>query len=78
MTDGEGIERLWSFLRGFSSMTKEMNTGRRTDILTDALLHYSARQLQQFGNTLLWYSLVIFSILTNDLLVFRPDFVIKT
>lgn len=32
-------------------MTKEMSAGRRTDILTDALLHYSARQLQQFGNT---------------------------
>lgn len=30
-------------------MTKEMNAGRRTDLLTDALLHYSARQLQQFG-----------------------------
>lgn len=49
LTDGEGIERLWSFLRGFSSMTKEMSAGRRADILTDALLHYSARQLQQFG-----------------------------
>ncbi len=49
LTDGEGIERLWSYLRGFSSMTKEMNAGRRTDLLTDALLHYSARQVQQFG-----------------------------
>ena len=50
LTDGEGIERLWSYLRGFSSMTKEMTAGRRTDILTDALLHYSSRQLRAFGN----------------------------
>ncbi|XP_028411851.1 uncharacterized protein LOC114534588 [Dendronephthya gigantea] len=49
LTDGEGIERLWSYLRGFSSMTKEMSPGRRTDMLTDALLHYSSRQLRTCG-----------------------------
>ena len=49
LTDGEGIERLWSYLRGFSSITKEMTYGRRIDILTDALLHYGQRRLQQFG-----------------------------
>lgn len=49
LTDGEGIERLWSFLRCFSSMTKEMTAGRRIDILTDALLHYAQRRVQQFG-----------------------------
>jgi hypothetical protein len=54
LTDGEGIERLWSYLRGFSSMTKEMNAGRRTDLLTDALLHYSSRQVQQFGRVELY------------------------
>ncbi|XP_046863813.1 uncharacterized protein LOC124457641 isoform X3 [Xenia sp. Carnegie-2017] len=48
LTDGEGVERLWSFLRGFSGMTKEMSSGRRLDILTDALLHYSSRRLEQF------------------------------
>ncbi|XP_028416463.1 uncharacterized protein LOC114540544 [Dendronephthya gigantea] len=52
LTDGEGVERLWSFLRRFSAMTKEMNTGRRIDLLTDALLHYSTRQRQQFGSAL--------------------------
>ena len=30
-------------------MTKGMNAGRRTDLLTDALLHYSSRQVEQFG-----------------------------
>ncbi|XP_046861239.1 uncharacterized protein LOC124454475 isoform X2 [Xenia sp. Carnegie-2017] len=48
LTDGEGVERLWSFLRGFSGMTKEMSSGRRLDILTDALLHYSSRRLEHF------------------------------
>lgn len=55
LTDGEGIERLWSYLRGFSSLTKEMNAGRRIDILTDALMHYGARQIQQFGMLLLYF-----------------------
>ena len=49
LTDSEGLERLWSFLRCFSSMTKEMTAGRRIDILTDALLHYAQRRVQQFG-----------------------------
>ena len=40
MTDGEGVERLWSFLRRFSSVTKEMSAHKRTDVLTDGLLHY--------------------------------------
>jgi hypothetical protein len=30
-------------------MTKEMTAGRRIDILTDALLHYAQRRVQQFG-----------------------------
>ena len=55
LTDGEGIERLWSYLRGFSSQTKEMNAGRRTDILTDALLHYGNRQIQQFGKLIHYF-----------------------
>eukprot|EP00795_Rhopilema_esculentum_P007287 gene7287-12983_t len=45
LTDGEGIERLWSYLRKFSYMTKEMKSNRRTDTLTEALLHYARRML---------------------------------
>lgn len=51
LTDGEVLERLWSFLRRFCRMTKEMRPSHRTDILTDALLHYcrlSARNLSKF------------------------------
>lgn len=40
MTDGEGMERLWSYLRRFSRMTKEMRPSHRLDILSDALQYY--------------------------------------
>ena len=40
LTDGEVMERLWSYLRGFASITKEMSPSRRIDALTDCLLHY--------------------------------------
>lgn len=34
-TDGEGIERLWAFLRGIAASTKEMGPGGRQDTLDD-------------------------------------------
>ncbi|XP_072022471.1 uncharacterized protein [Amphiura filiformis] len=40
LTDGEGMERLWAYLRPFSAMTKEMTPAHRIDLLTDALTHY--------------------------------------
>ena len=40
LTDGEGVERLWSFMRRFAKMTKEMSIDKRTDVLTDAAVHY--------------------------------------
>ena len=30
-------------------MTKEMSSGRRTDMLTNALLHYCSRKLRSFS-----------------------------
>jgi hypothetical protein len=39
MADGECCERLWSFLRRFSRITKESRPSHRIDILTDALLY---------------------------------------
>ena len=41
LTDGEVLERLWSYLRCFSKMTKEMRLSHRVDVLTDSLLYYS-------------------------------------
>lgn len=38
------MERLWSFLRRFARVTKEMTPSHRVDLLTDALLHYGRRK----------------------------------
>ena len=38
LSDGEMMERLWSYLRQFSRMTKEMNPSHRIDVLT----HFSS------------------------------------
>ncbi|XP_030297532.1 uncharacterized protein LOC115596498 isoform X2 [Sparus aurata] len=43
LADGEQLERLWSYLRRFGKVTKEMTPSHRVDLLTDALLHYSSR-----------------------------------
>ncbi|XP_046862985.1 uncharacterized protein LOC124456634 [Xenia sp. Carnegie-2017] len=52
LTDGEAIERLWAYLRGFSAITKEMSASRRVDLLTDALLHLSRRNFSNAGKSL--------------------------
>ncbi|KAI8493215.1 hypothetical protein Bbelb_292190 [Branchiostoma belcheri] len=44
LTDGECMERLWSFLRPFFKSTKEMTPSHRIDLLTDAILHYARRK----------------------------------
>ncbi|XP_033101211.1 uncharacterized protein LOC117104472 [Anneissia japonica] len=49
LTDGEGIERLWSYLRCFAKITKEMTPSHRVDLLTDALLHYAKRKERNIG-----------------------------
>ena len=41
LSDGEMMERLWSFLRRFARMTKEMRPAHRIDVLTSALLYYA-------------------------------------
>ena len=43
LSDGEMMERLWSYVRCFGRMTKEMRPAHRTDILTHALLYYGLR-----------------------------------
>ncbi|XP_071832152.1 uncharacterized protein [Apostichopus japonicus] len=52
LTDGECMERLWSFLRKFSHITKEMTQSHRIDLLSDALLHYSACKLANLSTFL--------------------------
>lgn len=52
LTDGECMERLWSYLRKFSKMTKEMTSDNRVDVLSCALFHYSRLQMEKIGNLL--------------------------
>lgn len=40
LADGEQMERLWSYLRRFGKVTKEMRPSHLIDLLTDALLHH--------------------------------------
>eukprot|EP00112_Aurelia_sp_Birch-Aquarium-sp1_P004496 Seg151.1 transcript_id=Seg151.1/GoldUCD/mRNA.D3Y31 product="hypothetical protein" protein_id=Seg151.1/GoldUCD/D3Y31 len=44
ITDGEGVERLWSYLRQFTAITKEMTPSHRIDLLTDGLIHFAQRK----------------------------------
>lgn len=52
LNDGEGVERLWSYLRKFSSITKEMTVSNRHHLLVDALEHYSNRIKEKLGERL--------------------------
>ena len=49
LSDGEVMERLWSYLRRFSRMTKEMRPSHRTDILCHALIYYGMKTKQKLG-----------------------------
>jgi len=50
MSDGETMERLWSYLRRYSRMTKEMRPSHRIDVLTSALVYYGIRTKERLGN----------------------------
>ena len=49
LSDGEVMERLWSYLRRFGKMTKEMQPSHRIDVLTHALLYYSAQKIEKIS-----------------------------
>ena len=49
LSDGETMERLWSFLRRFSRMTKEMRLSHRMDVLSSALLYYGIKKKRKLG-----------------------------
>ncbi len=44
LSDGEVMERLWSYLRYFSRMTKEMRPSHRIDVLTHSLIYYGLKK----------------------------------
>ena len=51
LSDGETMERLWSYLRRFSRMTKEMRPSHRVDVLTSALLFYGLKTKKKLGES---------------------------
>lgn len=53
LSDGEVMERLWSYLRRFNRMTKEMRPSHRVDVLAHALVYYGIQKKEKMGNLLL-------------------------
>ena len=51
LTDGESLERLWSYLGGFASTTKYMRPCHRLDILEKAIQHISKKMINNLGNS---------------------------
>ena len=49
LTDGETMERLWSYMRRYSRMTKEMRPSHRIDVLCSALTHYGMHKKNKLG-----------------------------
>ncbi len=49
LTDGENVERLWSFLGRFAKMSKEMSPSNRIDLLSNALMHYCSLKAYTMG-----------------------------
>ena len=49
LSDGEQVERLWSYMRNFCRSTKEMTASNRVDAITDALLYYSKKAMYRMG-----------------------------
>ena len=52
MSDGEVVERPWSYLRRFAPMTKEIRPAYRVDVLTHALFHYKRGVTENIGTVL--------------------------
>ncbi|XP_070191714.1 uncharacterized protein [Littorina saxatilis] len=53
LCDGEGMERVWSYLRKFAPASKQMAMGSREDLLNDALFAYSRKSFSRLGKKLL-------------------------
>ena len=49
LLDGELVERLWSYMRPFPKITKEMTLSHRQDLLADAFAHFSRGKSHNIG-----------------------------
>lgn len=65
LMDGELMERLWSYLRSFSKITKEMTSAHRVDFLSDALNHFTMTKLEILGTHVSIYCLIIILYIQN-------------
>lgn len=50
LTDGEALERIWSYLGRYVSNTKHMRPAHRLDILSLAIQNISNRMITNLGN----------------------------
>ena len=76
LSDGEVMERMWSYLRHYGQMTKEMRPSHRTDVLVHALLYYGYMtkcKLRKCSARISWYTSnpIIVVLITAKLLVQR-------
>ena len=79
LSDGETMERLWSYLRRFNRMTKEMRPSHRVDVLTSALTYYGIKtkdKLSEFNLYSVFISLIGITLLV-PLLLMRWDRAVK-
>ena len=79
LSDGETMERLWSYLRRFSRMTKEMRPAHRIDVLSSALLYYGLQTKEKLGKGLgYWCSSILFIVaIIGRLLLTRWERAVK-
>jgi hypothetical protein len=49
LSDGESVERLWSYLGKFANTTKHMKAGHRLDIIEMALQHLYQKSIEKLG-----------------------------
>ena len=76
MSDGETMERLWSYLRQFSHMTKEVRPSHRIDVLCSALIFYGIITREKLSRILIFNVMkhlndglnVFISVVTLDLM----------
>ena len=59
LTDGESLERIWSYLGKFVLNTKHMCPAHRLDILSLAIQHISNRMINDLGNFIYWFCIII-------------------
>ena len=64
LTDGEQLERLWSYLRLFSKISKEQTAGHRKELLAMALLNYAQKKMDAIGNCLFPCASYMFRLMT--------------